>query len=68
MEHANRAIAKGSDGTCPTVKVAADNEQGFMIIDACAFNAEEHTVFDDGEQVEEGRAAAKSKRSKKNAE
>lgn len=32
--------------TCPTVKVKADNEQGFAVIDEHAFDPTKHELFD----------------------
>lgn len=34
--------AKGQDGTCATVKVKADNEEGYAVIDAHAFDPAVH--------------------------
>lgn len=36
---------KGQDGACATVKVKADNEQGFTVIDAHAFDPAVHEEF-----------------------
>lgn len=32
--------------TCPTVKVKADNEHGFMVINESDFDAKTHEAFD----------------------
>lgn len=34
-----------SDGTCPTVKVKSDNEQGYTVFDADAFNPDTQELY-----------------------
>lgn len=34
-----------SDGTCPTVKVKSDNEQGYTMFDAHAFNPDTQELY-----------------------
>lgn len=48
--------AKGQHGSCGTVRVKADNEQGFAVIDEHAFDPDKH------EKYEEKKAEAKAKK------
>lgn len=51
---------KGWAGTCDTVRVKADNEQGFAVINAEDFDKERHERYVD--EAAEAKAAKKSKK------
>jgi hypothetical protein len=38
---------RGQHGSCETVKVKADNEQGHVVINAHDFNDKEHELFEE---------------------
>lgn len=40
-----QAQLRGQNGTCPTMKVKADNEQGFMVINEHDFDKTKHEKF-----------------------
>ena len=47
MQVARLFLAKSTmTNTCPTVRVTADNEQGFMLINESDFDPNEHEHFD----------------------
>lgn len=52
--------AKGQSGSCSTVKVKADNEHGFAVINESDFNAKVHEKFE--EPAVEKKVDAKSKK------
>lgn len=43
--------------TCPTVKVKADNEHGFMVINESDFDAKTHEAFDADEGAKKATVA-----------
>lgn len=49
---------KGQPGTCETMKIKADNEQGYVVINEDDFDASKHERFE-GSRVE--KKAAKTK-------
>ena len=42
--------------TCPTVKIKADNEQGFIVINAADFDEAVHQTFDEDAKEEAAKA------------
>ncbi len=50
--------------TCPTVRIVADNEQGFTVINECDFNDKEQKLFSD-KPVKKEKPKAKPKATKK---
>lgn len=52
---------KGQGGACETVKVKADNEAGFMVINAHDYDEDEHTLVEEPKATKaEAKAKAKS--------
>lgn len=49
--------SKGDHGTTETVKVKADNEQGYAVINKSDFNEDEHTLVDDADKAAARKAA-----------
>jgi hypothetical protein len=46
--------------TLPTVRIKADTRRGYRIINASAFDAASHTIYEDGHAVRETQAQAET--------
>ena len=62
--HGSEYQAKGGHGTLPTVKVVADNEQGYMVINEADFDDKAHTLYEEPKEPKK----AKGKKADKDAE
>lgn len=50
---------KGADGTCETMRVVADNDEGFAVINKSDFNEKVHEAFESDAEAAEAALSKK---------